>query len=74
MCSLGLAACSSFSFHPKTTDLAKRWSLIQANEACSAAIERKRWGSLAAILTYEEQQPDHGYAACMKRSLAGKMK
>jgi hypothetical protein len=46
-------------------DPATRWSTIQANSACAAEIERKRWGSLFAIFTYQQVDQDHGYAACM---------
>jgi hypothetical protein len=38
---------------------------MQASKACNAEIERKRWGSIAAILNYEQREADDGYAACM---------
>jgi hypothetical protein len=38
---------------------------LQSNNACNAEIERKRWGSVVAIFTYEQRERDHGYAACM---------
>ena len=64
-----LRACGSLFFHPKGSDPGKRWSLVQANTACSAEIERKRWGSLQAIFTYKQREPDHGYTACMASKL-----
>ncbi len=67
--SLSLGACGSLFFHPKGSDPGKRWSLVQANTACSAEIERKRWGSLLAIFTYKQREPDHGYTACMASKL-----
>jgi hypothetical protein len=70
VCSLNLAACGPLSFRPQPADPAKRWSLVQANNACSAEIERKRWGSLFAIFTYEQRERDHGYAKCMSSKLA----
>jgi hypothetical protein len=68
--SLSLGACSSLFFHPKAADPAKRWSLVQANNACNAEIERNRWGSLLAIFTYKRRERDHGYASCMANKLA----
>ena len=67
--SLSLGACGSLFFHPKGSDPGKRWSLVQANTACSAEIERKRWGSLLAIFTYKQREPDHGYTSCMASKL-----
>ena len=64
VCGLVLTACSSPSFD-SVKDPAERWSLMQASKACNAEIERKRWGSIAAILNYEQREPDDGYAACM---------
>jgi hypothetical protein len=57
--SLSLGACGSLFFHPKGSDPGKRWSLVQANTACSAEIERKRWGSLLAMFTYKQRERDH---------------
>jgi hypothetical protein len=64
--SLCVGACNSLFFHPKGADPAKRWSLVQANNACHAEIERKRWGSL----TKKPRERDHGYAACVANKLA----
>ena len=69
LCSLALVTCGSPSVH--TENLAQRWSSIQASEACNTEIERKRWGSLLAILTYKQRERDHGYSTCMKSKLAG---
>jgi hypothetical protein len=52
-----------------TADLGKRWKLQRANDAYNAEIEQKRWGSVAAILTYEQHEPDNGYATCMAPKL-----
>jgi hypothetical protein len=68
--SLCVGACNSLFFHPKGADPAKRWSLVQANNACHAEIERKRWGSLLAMFTYKQRERDHGYAACVANKLA----
>jgi hypothetical protein len=68
--SLCSGACGSLFFHPKGADPAKRWSLVQANNACNAEIEDRRWGSLLAILTYKQRERDHGYAACVANKLA----
>jgi hypothetical protein len=62
---LSLTSCSTESFDSTTTDLGERWKLANASDACNAEIEHKRWGSVAAILTYEQRESDHGYAACM---------
>jgi len=35
----------------------------------SADIEKKRWGTLTAMLTYEQSEPDHGFAKCMAPKL-----
>jgi hypothetical protein len=43
---------------------------VQANNACHAEIERKRWGSLVAMFTYKQRERDHGYAACVANKLA----
>ena len=67
--SLCVGACNSLFFHPKGADPAKRWSLVQANNACHAEIERKRWGSLLAIFTYRQRERDHGYASCVTNKL-----
>jgi hypothetical protein len=67
--SLSLTACSSESFGPTTTDLGERWKQRQASDACNAEIEHKRWGSVAAILTYERHEPDDGFATCMATKL-----
>jgi len=64
VCGLSLTGCSSPSFD-SVKDPGKRWSLLQSSNACNAEIERKRWGSIAAILNYEQREPDDGYAACM---------
>jgi hypothetical protein len=71
MCVLAssLTACSSESLEMTTADLGKRWKLQRASDACNAEIEQKRWGSVAAILTYEQHEPDHGYATFMAPKL-----
>jgi hypothetical protein len=43
---------------------------VQANNACHAEIERKRWGSLLAMFTKKPRERDHGYAACVANKLA----
>jgi len=57
------------SFDSPTSDAAERWRIEKASEACNSEIERKRWGSIAAMLSYERQEPDHGYRACMNARL-----
>ena len=64
VCGLSLVGCSSPSVD-SVKDPAKRWSLLQSSNACNAEIERKRWGSVVAIFTYEQRERDDGYAACM---------
>ena len=62
----GLAACSSESVDMTTTaSLGDRWKLEKTTEACNAEIEKKRWGSVTAMLTYEQTEADHGFAKCM---------
>ena len=70
-CGLGLSltSCSMESFDSTTTDFGERWRIEKASEACNAQIERNRWGSVAAILSYERHEPDHGYRACMNGKL-----
>jgi hypothetical protein len=60
------------ALQPDVKDPAKRWSLVQANEACSTEIQRKRWASVLAMPTYEQRERDHGHASCMKSKLADK--
>ena len=71
MCVLtsGLTACSSESLDMTTASLGERWQLERASGACNAEIEKKRWGTVAAILTYEQREADSGYASCMVRKL-----
>ena len=67
---MSLVSCSTESFVSNTDDASQQWRIAKASEACNGQIERERWGSLAAMLTYESHEPDHGYRACM----AGKLK
>jgi hypothetical protein len=71
VCGLGLSlmSCSTGSFDSSTDDFGERWKIAKASEACNADIERERWGSLSAMLTYERHEPDHGYRACMNGKL-----
>jgi hypothetical protein len=64
-----LTACSSESVDMTTADLGKRWELRRASDACNSKIEKKRWGSVSALLAYEKQAPDHGYRNCMESKL-----
>jgi hypothetical protein len=65
-----LAGCSSGAVDMTTTaSLGDRWKIEKATGACNAEIEKKRWGSLAAMLSYEQTEPDHGFAKCMAPKL-----
>jgi hypothetical protein len=66
---LSLTACSSESLDLPTGDFNKRWELARASAACNAEIETKRWGTVSAMLTYEQREPDHGFAKCMSTKL-----
>jgi hypothetical protein len=52
-----------------TADLGKRWQLQRASDACNLKIEKKRWGSVSSMLTYEQRESDHGYRDCMGSKL-----
>ncbi len=52
-----------------TASLGDRWKIEKATGTCNAEIEKKRWGSLAAMLSYEQAEPDHGFAKCMAPKL-----
>jgi hypothetical protein len=61
-----LTACSSEAVDMTTTaSLGDRWKIEKATGACNAESEKKRWGTLAAMLSYEQTEPDHGFAKCM---------
>jgi hypothetical protein len=49
----------------ETADLGKRWEVQKASDACNSKIEQRRWGSVSAMLTYEQSETDHGYRHCM---------
>jgi hypothetical protein len=62
----GLASCSTEAVDMTTTSsLGDRWKIEQAIGACNAEIEKKRWGSIAAMLKYHQMEPDHGFSQCM---------
>jgi hypothetical protein len=66
----GLAGCSSETVDMTTTaSLGDRWKIEKATEGCNGEIEKKRWGTLTAMLTYEQSEPDHGFAKCMAPKL-----
>jgi len=68
----GLAGCSLETVDMTTTaSLGDRWKIEKATGACNAEIEKKRWGSLAAMLSYEQTETDHGFADCMAPKLRG---
>jgi hypothetical protein len=52
-----------------TASLGDRWKMEKATENCNAEIEKRRWGTLTAMLTYEQTEPDHGFAKCMAPKL-----
>jgi hypothetical protein len=67
---LGLASCSTESVDMTTTaSLGDRWKMEKATETCNAEIEKRRWGTLTAMLSYEQTEPDHGFAKCMAPKL-----
>jgi hypothetical protein len=67
---LGLASCSTEGVDMTTTaSLGDRWKMEKATENCNAEIEKKRWGSVAAMMSYEQTEPDHGFATCMAPKL-----
>jgi hypothetical protein len=57
------------TFGAPSSDAAAQWRIEKASEACNAEIDRKRWGSVAAMLSYQRQESDHGYRACMNARL-----
>ena len=69
MLASGLSGRSSETFEMETADLGKRWEVQRASDACNSRIEKRRWGSLSAMLSYEQREPDHGYQACMEGRL-----
>jgi hypothetical protein len=60
-----LTACSAESRNVTPTDYNQRADLYRLSASCNAQIEKKRWGTIAAMFTYRKQEPDHGFAKCM---------
>lgn len=65
----GLTACSSDSMDMTTASLGERWTRQKASDACNSAIEKRRWGSVSAMLSYKQSEPDHGYRRCVESKL-----
>jgi hypothetical protein len=64
-----LTACSSESMDMSTASLGERWTRQTASDACNSAIEKRRWGSVSAMLNYKPTEPDHGYRRCVESKL-----
>lgn len=52
-----------------TASLGERWTRQKASDACNSAIEKRRWGSVSAMLSYKQSEPDHGYRRCVESKL-----
>ena len=64
-----LIACSSESIDMTTASLGERWKRQQASDTCNLAVEKRRWGSVSALLSYDPREPDHGYRRCVEAKL-----
>ena len=64
-----LTGCSSESADMTTASLGERWKHQQASDACNSAVEKRRWGTVSAMLSYKPREPDHGYRRCVESKL-----
>jgi hypothetical protein len=64
-----LTACSSESMDMSTASLGERGTRQTASDACNSGIEKRRWGSVSAMLNYKPTEPDHGYRRCVESKL-----